>query len=812
MWLSGGQVKGKKVAVPVQSNRFRAMARRLLYTFFAGLALAVQAAPVTGVLGKAEPVYIDSYRNFGIDQGLPQASVNALLQGRDGYLWIGTFGGLVRFDGDSFKTFHASPGGLVSNRIMSLYEDRRGRLWIGTEEAGIALYESGRFRSLDVCGGTCQVNAIRASADGRKLWVVGPQGVFEIDPETLQYRVRHSVFNAFGYIEPMPDGNTYVSGDGGLARIEADGLVAMPLPDGSTRARLAGRGRYLWLITEHWRLYRYDTIDRGWTMVRTGVSPNLGFTASSDGRLLISDWLAGGNWWLHDDGSTTPLPAIPASVPAQRAYVDHEGNLWIGNSTQGLWRIRASHVGLMQSADARMTAPGRAVVEDGEGGFWFGMACDGLRHWGRDGVVRTVRLENTLGTECVQSLLMDDKRRLWIGTWQGTLGRLEDGRLTLARKWPQGAALNVWRNPEDGTYWVARLRDTWRLQVDTKGEIVDARPIPALDGMAIAFMAPARKGGTWFVGDQGAYRMVEGRIVEQWRQQDGIGTRFLRWLYEDPDGSTLWIGSYGGGLIRIRDGKVHRYDTSSGLFDDAVSCILPDADGRLWLGGNRGVSVLLDRDIRSRGPELITLSSSNGLIPPEMNGGTASSCLRDNRGRLWFALIKGFAMIDPTRFDSRAGPPPIMHIERLSVGGRELDPLHPAQLGPKAVNLEIGYTAIGFASPERLRFRYRLVSAGSDSDWLDAGDRRNVLLPALPWGKFAIEVQARQLGGAWSEPVAIRLNHPLPWYRRQWIWLVVSLACLLALLWATRDRGSVRGYEHLLEDVRASRRKRGATP
>lgn len=785
------------------------MVRKLLYACLAGLALAAQAAPGNGAIGKAEPAYADSYRNFGIEQGLPQASVNALLQGRDGYLWIGTFGGLVRFDGDSFTTFHASPGGLSSNRILSLHEDRRGRLWIGTEGAGITLLESGRFRQLDFCGGTCQVSAIRASADGRKLWTVGPQGVFEIDPETLRYRVRHSVFNAFGYIAPMPDGNVYVSGPDGLARIGADTVVDIPLPAGNTRALMAGHGRYLWLVTENWRLYRYDTIGRTWKMIRADVSPNIRFVMSNDGRLLVSDWLAGGIWQLHDDGSTTPLPGIPAGASARQAYVDHEGNLWIGSDTQGLSRIRASRIGLMQSAEVRMNAPGRAVVEDGEGGFWFGVACGGLRHWSRSGEVRVVQLENTLGTECVHSLLMDDKRRLWIGTWSGTLGRLENGRLALARTWPQGGALNVWRNPDDDTYWLGTLRDTWRLDVDTNDGTVEAKPVPALDRMVIAHMTPSRKGGTWFVGDQGAYRLVDGRIVERWRQEDGLGTRFLRWLYEDPDGATLWIGSYGGGLIRIRDGSVHRYDTSSGLFDDTVSCILPDAEGRLWLGGNAGVSVLMDRNIGARGPELITLSASDGLNPPEMNGGAVSSCLRDGRGRLWYSLVKGFAMIDPTRFNQRAAPP-IVHIERLRVAGRELDPARPELLGANIGNLEIGYTAIGLASPERLRFRYRLVPAGSD--WLDAGDRRNVLLPTLPWGKFTFEVQARQLGGDWSQPVALRLDHPLPWYRRQWIWLVVSLACLLALLWATRERGSVQDYEHLLDDIRASRSKSKAAP
>lgn len=792
----------------VRSN-LRAFTRKWLSPLLAGLAFAAQADPGATV-DRVEPAYIGASRHFGIEQGLPQASVNALLQGRDGYLWIGTYGGLVRFDGAAFKTFRASPDGLVSNRILALHEDRHGRLWIGTEGAGIALYESGRFRVLDICGGTCQINAIRPSADGRMLWAVGPQGVFEIDPDTLRHRVRHAVFNAFGFIAPMPDGHVYATGSGGLTRIGPKTATAIPLPPGTTQVgTMAGQGRYLWMVADDWHLYRYDTVERRWMQARAGVSVSTRLTLINDGRLLLSDKVDGNIRLLQDDGSAVLLDGAPAGVFVQQAYADREDNLWIGSDTEGLWRLRTSRIGLMQSARVGMNGPGVAVVEDGEGGFWFGMACDGLRHWRRDGEVRTLRLQAVLDNACVRSLSMDDKRRLWIGTWGGTLGLLENGRLTLAWEWPQGGPLNVWRNPHDDSYWIGMLGETLRLDVDAGGTVVDAQPVRALAGMAIAAMVPARNGGVWFVGDQGAYRLVQGRIAERWRQEDGLGTRFLRWLHEDAGGDTLWIGSYGGGLIRIRNGVVQRYDTARGLFDDTVSCILADGDGRLWMGGNSGVSVLLDRDIGARGPELITLSASDGLIPPEMNGGAASSCLRDRRGRLWFALVKGFAVIDPIRFSRRAEAP-VVHVEQLRVSGRELDPLAPPRLDPRAGNLEIGYTAIGLANPEGLRFRYRLVPG--DSDWLDAGSRRNVLLPTLPWGRFSFEVQARQVGGAWSTPVEVRFDHPLPWYRRQWIWLAVSLACLLALLWTTRDRGSVRDYEHLLEDARASRRNDGPAP
>ncbi len=763
--------------------------------------LHVATAGAKEIAAKIEPQYIPSLRNYGPEQGLPQASVNAIRQTRDGYLWIATFGGLVRFDGLNFTAYQATPGGLTSNRITDLYQDPRGRLWIATQDGGIVVYANGHFQPLAFCRRSCHIQSLRPSADGRTLWLEGPTGIFEFDLETLKYRQRSTQLNAFTRIAPMADGDLYASGRQGLVRIGADDVTSIPLPANSAAGirAMASSGHFLWLISDTDRLYRYDTRDGSWLQPRTHIPQLMDFPRSNTDDVYLSMENGQGTWRLQIDGTMTPLlPHTPTVLYARVMYADNEGNTWIGSDTQGLWRMRAAQVGLMASAG--MNLPARALTEDGTGGMWFGMNC-GLFHWTRQGDIQQVDL-HALGGNCVQSLLLDKQSRLWISTPSDTLGWLQDGKVVKVGAWPQyGQAVNIWQDPDNGQYWFNSSRRNWRLDVDARGRMTGAHALPELDNMQIAQMTPSRRGGVWFVGNLGAYRIDHGKLVEQLSGRDNPDLRSLRWLHETADGS-LWIGSYGNGLLYVHNGQVQRWDKHNGLFDDAISCVLEDTQGRLWLGSNNGIALLRRANDPARVPELRVLAASDGLVPAEMNGGTASSCLRDSRGRLWFALISGFAVVDPARFGDADLPPPPAHIDQLGLAGKTLDIAAPGKLGVDAHNLEINYDATSLAYPERLRFRYRITPGAGE--WVDAGEHRNLLLPNLPWGKFRFEVQARLPDSAWSTSAAIELERPTPWYRWKLLWLLVSFGSLVVLLWATGDSPQEERYRRILEEVRAT--------
>ncbi|MGH6644197.1 MAG: ligand-binding sensor domain-containing protein, partial [Bradyrhizobium sp.] len=464
---------------------------------------------------------------------------------------------------------------------------------------------------------------------------------------------------------------------------------------------------------------------------------------------------------------------------------DDEGNLWIGSGSKGLLRVRKPLFGLVSAPKAGMNMAGRAVVADGQGGLWLGSACGGLRHWRHDGAMLQQPLKPEAGDDCVTSLVVDREDALWVGTAEGRLMRVAEGQAKLVGVWPNVGAINAWQYG-DGSFLVNAGRSTFEVEVDGEGRIAGQRRIDALQGMNLNNRIPAARGGYWFAGDQGVWRLADNRIVEKWTPREGLSSRFARALYEDKETATLWVGTYGGGLNRIHNGQVHRYDSRNGLFDDTVSCILPDGQGRLWLGGNRGVTLLPTPREAAAKIESVGYAAGDGLIPAEINGGHSNSCYRDARGRLWFSLVEGFAVMDPKDFPNVASVPLRPRIEQVAVAGRMQKIVGSSlALEPFARSMEIHYTAVNLSRPRETHFRFRLL--GFDYDWVEAGQNRSILYPSVPWGEHLFEVQARTQGGQWS-PVSANLmiHNPQPWYLRTWIVILAASLCLLALVGGTQ--------------------------
>lgn len=760
-----------------------------------GGACAAPAKPPQAASEQLELRSPDSLRQYGYDEGLPQASVNAIVHTHDGFLWLGTFGGLVRFDGREFRVFRSDGGtddgewraGPSGERVLALHEDSRQRLWIGTQGAGVSLYEYGRFRHLPVCGGACQVNKL-FSANGRDVWVMATNGLFRVDADSLQATPRTDARDDYSTFAVLGE-RSFVGGLAGLARITGDAVEPLPLPDGFRIVRrMAADGRSVWVIVENGSLYRHDAANGRWTFIRDGLGPEACVFSDGGGRMYLSDETLGTRA-LALDGTEHPVEGARA-LHASTAYADADGTLWIGSSTKGLWRSRPARVGLLRSTTAD-SAPGRVVASDGSGGMWFALGCSGLWHRTADGLATRLATKPVLGDECIVNLLHDEASdAVWVSTAGGPLARLRHGRLEYMGNWGRSSQVAVWKT-KNGGYWIATGHVAGRLRLTGDGAIAGIDEVPALQDMDVSVIVDARAGGVWIAGDRGVLRVVGNEVVQRWTAAEGIRGHRFRALHEDADG-VLWIGTYGNGLVRIENGVAQQYTEASGLFDDTVSCLLEDRAGRLWMAGNRGIGVLLDRRIGADGPGLFTFAASDGLDPPEFNGGTVFPCAADATGRFWFAMVAGFATIDPAVLDARmASRVPRAYIDHATASQRRLDISSPRDLDANAAHLEVGFGAVDLVDPDKVRFRYRVdgdTADGRDGDWIDAGSSRSVLMPHIPWGALVFEVQARELGGAWSPSATLRLNRPVPWYRHQWIWLAASLACLLALLWMTRDR------------------------
>jgi ligand-binding sensor domain-containing protein len=774
---------------------------------FAGIAAA---HPETAT----SPDYRLIVRQYGPESGFSQNEVNALVQGPDGYLWLGTFGGLVRFDGDGFTTLRAvrgnasrqpdatGRGGPSSDRISVLRLDEDGRLWIGTAEAGLNLYDNGRFQHFPICGGTCEVFAISAPA-ARILWVATSAGVFRIRTDTLLVTpVVDNAAGAYTEVAVGKDGHAYLSGwDRRMGKVVGDAIVPVPLPQGvgSTR-RMIEVGGYLWVTTDQ-GLYGFDPVQGAWAP--KVVEKDALLLDSPDGQLWVST-KSGKLLRAGASGEFETFPGLP-TMPVNAVSRDRDGVLWIGSVEKGLWSMQASKAMLRDNVEDRLMygGAGRAVTGDGKGGVWLGFGCGGLRHRLEDGSHEHLRAGLMQKNECIVTLLRDVDGALWAGTASAGLLRMTEGRVETIPSSSNFRNLQIWQS-DSGEYWLAADGHTFKVRRDGNDSFSLSQPVAALEGHTIRRMVAARKGGVWFVGDQGAIRLEGGRVVERWTPEQGLSSRFARSLHEDDSG-VLWIGTYGGGLNRIEGGVVTRYDESNGLFDDTVSCILADRQGRMWLGGNRGISVLPKASQQGGALETIPFAVSSGSVSFELNGGTHSACYQDQEGHLWFALVKGFAEIDPGRFAGTSVRPPDVHIERVTSAGSTHDPDGTIVLGAADELLEIEYTAINLTNPDQLTFRYRM--SGVDSRWIDTGSTRSIIFQDVPWGENLFEVQAKNRGGNWSPSAKLAISRPVPWYQHQWLWPLVGLLALLTVMWRTRESSlPLRHSEHVSRIAGARRR------
>lgn len=791
----------------VRNERIRLAAWRLM-AFVSVLACA--ASPASPAETAPATEYPNIVRNYGPEDGFSQNGVNALLQGRDGYLWVGTFGGLVRFDGDKFTTLRAvrgdtaqrdpaNAGGPGSDRIVALREDAGGRIWIGTQDGGLSLYDRGRFRQLPICGGTCGVLALSPEVAGT-LWATTNVGLFRIATDTLRATlIGGRATELYDGVAIGNDGHVYLSREGKrMGKVVGEDIVLVPLPQGVTStAQMTAAGGYVWVVTNA-GLYRFDPLRATWTPKR--VEPIVHLLKSPDGLLWVS---ATSGKLLHADpsGELRPFLGLPAMM-VNAVWRDREGVLWIGSVEKGLWSMRASKAMLRENTDTLSPygVAGRAVVGDSGRGVWLGFACGGIRHRLEDGAYDASHASIVGKNECITSLLHDNDGNIWASAGSGLLRIAEGSKETI----PLTSDLTnsqIWQS-DDGDYWLAADGRTFKVRKTNAGQFALSQPVAALEGLTVKKMVSARKGGVWFVGSYGVVRLDKDRIVERWMPKQGLSSRFARSLYEDDRG-VLWIGTYGGGLNRIENGRITRYDESNGLFDDTVSCILADRTGQLWLGGNRGITVLPKAAQRGGKVETIPFAVSSGSVSFELNGGTQSACYQDAKGHLWFALVKGFAEIDPAKLAEVSTLRPKAHIERVTSANLEHDPLKTVVLDTSVQLLEIEYTAINLTSPDQLSFRYRM--SGVDPKWTDTGPTRSIVFQNVPWGDRLFEVQARNRGGSWSPSATLRISRPIPWYQHQWLWPLVALLALLTVMWRTRERNPSGRHSERLSRITARR-------
>ena len=718
--------------------------------------------------------------------GLPQSSITSIAQTPDGYLWMGTFNGLARFDGVRFVVFNPlNTPALRSARIAALKVDRRGWLWIMTEEGFLTRVREGRFEALNGALGlpSGQLSA-RGLDPGGNLWlaaVAGDQGevtlrdqefgagiVRDLVPSEVHSVVasdrflwlRHGESASGGWAKIAPDSfrreveSTFVI-QGGAGKIQY-----APAADGDVwvvSSRAIGKLRHGGVIP----------LPEG-----VVISEPTEVVEDHSGNLLIGTWTQG-LLRYSPDGQLRSVPLVGgASAKAVRVVmVDHEGNPWIGTDLAGVQRLQPRTFRTYLGAETGASGVVRSLAEDRNGRVWRATpeGLDMVSETGRGAEVESVGPGDSLWW----AIAADHQGQMWAGSMGADLCRFAG---TQAAKMFQLEFVRVISPAREGGVWIGTEHGILRANGDSLEEEktpagMTNQPVRAIVEQDGALWVGVFGGGVWRKDPSG------------WRQfgtPQGLADLRVISLYAENHGA-LWVGTAFGGLQRLQNGVITHFRAAGPRLPAMVACITDDQLGFLWLGSLDGIYRVAKQDLNDyadgklRDLMVERFDRTDGLQTTEMSEGRQPTVLKAQDGRLWFATINGLSVVDPKAVPHNAEPPRVL-IEEVSVDGSPV-PLVAGRdlvIPARSQRIAFQYTGISLKGGPRVRFKRRLK--GLEGDWEDAGAERIATYYNLPPGPYRFEVLAVNESGIWSTtPATLGLRALPAYWQARWFRFGIGL-------------------------------------
>jgi signal transduction histidine kinase/ligand-binding sensor domain-containing protein len=738
-------------------NKQRANYRSLLLCSVIGLA---SLRPIHASLDPTKPLTAYTYENWQNGQGLPQNSVLSIAQTANGYLWLGTEEGLVRFDGLHFTVFDVRTAGLRSETVTAVLADDPQDLWIGTNGGGLSHLHEGKFTTYTTREGLSNNSILCLFRDRRGVLWIGTDGGGLASFHQGQFRTytkADGLPNNVVFSISQGAGGLWIGTDSGLiefsaGRFRKTGLVEQ-FASKHIRVTHVDRQGNLWIGTNGDGLYR---VSFPGSIVRFTTAEGLGSNSlySIYEDRLGTLWLgtAGGGLDRYVNGTITGLDraANQKGSDVWSILEDKEGNLWTGTGGGGLNCFKNRSFTTLSKADGLTASEMLSIMEDNEGSLWIG-SNQGLMRW-REGRVTTYTQRDGLPDDLVLSLSKGADGGLWIGTRRG-LAQWKNSRITSI-----GAKDGYERAGEPVVCTlVDHLGNLW---LGTRGGLTrfDGQKFYTYtthDGLSNNFVLSIYedKQGVLWVGTQGGgVNRFKNQEFTAFTSHNGLSNDVVWTIAGDNDG-TLWLGTNGGGLNRFRDGHFTSYTTAKGFYDDSIFAILDDGQGRLWFTCNRGIFSVSRKQLNDLSDNLTSritptvYGTADGLLNQECNGGFQPAAWRLRDGRLAFPTMEGVGLVDPAHLPGSEISVSAV-VERVLIDQKEFSSRHSPIAPPGRGQLEIQFTAPTFTHAENVQFSYMLE--GFDKEWTFAGTRRTAYYTNIPHGQYRFRVRSG-MGEKWSD-------------------------------------------------------------
>jgi signal transduction histidine kinase/ligand-binding sensor domain-containing protein len=742
------------------------------------------------------------HRAWQTEDGLPDNSVTGLAQTHDGYIWVGTRGGLLRFNGSDFTAIPLPFKPEISHRVVgTVFMGQQDRMWVGMERGEIARLERGKMRTDGHEHGLPDLPILSMVEDA--------QGVLWLASSTGLARIRDGEYRTFGRNDGLgrtTSGNSsvVVLSDGRMAYVDrkqlgfsqGDALVPMLELREEATAICAATSSGLWICEGGGvRLWRDGVITEELARLPDKALP----------RVMLED--RSGTLWIGtvSDGLFRLEAGRLEKVPTSHLEIaclmeDQEGSLWAGTNGGGLNQVRPKVLTLIDRNAGLPSDSAQSVCEDAAGGIWLVLQDGQLVRFADGSWINAGR--EGLEATCVAA---DRDGVVWVGDRTKGLHRIADGQW---RTWGRadglmGDGVRSVLAASDGKIWIASEFPR-RVQYFHEGKFhLIAMPPDLPVVRTIRAMAEAADGTIWIGTASGELMRVDGDKLILESPSGGMPVVPIRSLHASPDG-TVWIAHAGAGLGRWKSGVKSRTTRAEGLWDDHVSQALEDDTGMVWIAGNRGVSQVSMAELtevaegRARRLRTRVFGRAEGLPGLQASFDYSPSACKGRDGRLWFAMRNGLLMVRPEKIRENPEPPPVV-LERFvvdettvaaydidlssasSVDGRILElrgPTAELRLPPGHNKLQFDFAALSYRSHENVHFRYQLLNF--DQNWIEVRNQNNATYSRLPSGAYEFRVIACNAAGIWNETGASLRLVVNPFYWQTWWFRGLTLALFTA--------------------------------
>lgn len=740
------------------------------------------------------------------DKGLPDTYIPSLSQTLDGYLWLGTYSGLVRFDGVRFKRFDSSVSAeMPTAQCNALLTSRDGTLWIGTFSKGLVAYKNGKFRRYTKKDGLSDERIVQIYEDrSGNLWIGTSTGAMKM--KNNQFTSYGSKEGLPGYVWSIYEDHTGTlwagSVTGGTFQLQNNKFIPFnSVTEKLVYCFLEDRKNNFWIGTAT-GLYRISNGN-----IKKYSTPDLPaekvvrLLEDRKGNIWISTTKGLARFWNDTFEHLTSENGFPANA-AGELYEDAEENLWIGIGQIGLVRLHDAKFVTYSKEEGLPHRSVTSVSGSKDGSIWVAHAL-GISNL-RDGKIKNFSLDAKVSQADINCVMEDSAGMVWIGTEGGGLHNLKDDKLI---PFPEigkivGRTVRTLYEDHPGSLWAGNYgHGVTHIE---NGKVTEK--FETNEGLSTVSNFHKDKNGSLLVlTEDGVHRYQNGRFSVYIPQElliDHVWTS-----YRDSN-DVLWMGSNGGGLKRYEKGKVITYRKNDGLITDVVANILEDANEIFWITSDQGIFNVSKRELNEFAAGKIErvhstlFDKADGLRSADCDYGYQPASWKSPDGKLWFPTFDGMSVIDPQHITTNTVPPPLK-IEDITVDDKNFAAENTPQFfEPGRKRFEFHYTALSFRVPERVKFRYKLE--GYDQDWQDADTKRVATYTNLSPGPYRFRVIGSNDDGLWNENGASLSFHLKPFfYQTKWFYglLILTAFSIGYATYSVRVRTLKAREQHLINVV-----------